>query len=80
MTRSYKQGVNPKDPSIYGRGTTPSDITSRNTSLQFHEGSHRQDILDYFTNNPLPQFKGTVGMTREKFDLATKNFASDIDN
>ncbi|MFT3933664.1 MAG: DUF4157 domain-containing protein [Chitinophagaceae bacterium] len=68
---NYGEGVVPSGPSDYGYGTRAADVKAKNTSIQFHEGSHGslfiQCIQKGVAKNPLPQFEGTVGMTKDEF-------------
>ncbi len=64
----YRPGVNPNDPSGYGRGTTPEDtrggtVDSRSTTLAFHEANHGLDFLEFLHTHPFPVFTGVSGMT-----------------
>ncbi|NES01826.1 MAG: DUF4157 domain-containing protein [Okeania sp. SIO2F4] len=49
-------------PSGYGKGTT-----GKNRSLGFHEGSHGLDYIEYFRDNPIPEFHGHTGMKVRTF-------------
>ena len=53
---SFRSGVNPDKTQIYGRGTTPDDITDGNTSIRFHEGEHGRGFLEYLDKNAPPTF------------------------
>lgn len=64
----------PDADSLYGRGTTPSDITDGNVSLGFHESCHRQDLLDYLKNNAPPVFTGVPKMTTAQANAAISSY------
>jgi hypothetical protein len=64
----------------YGRGTTPDDKASGNTSLGFHESCHREDFLNYLKAHPSPTtFRGKVGMTVSDFKKAQSEFIAAVD-
>ena len=67
---SYGPGASAEQPSGYGRGTTPQDEFSGNSSLGFHESCHQADYLAYLTSMPFPKFTGKVGMTKQQFEEA----------
>ena len=64
---TYGPGVSGASRSGYGRGTTTEDRTAGQTSLEFHEGSHGVDFMQFLQDNPLPQFTGTIGMSIDEF-------------
>lgn len=70
----YGPSAKPTDRSLYGRGTTATDIANKDTSLGFHESCHREDYLDYLQNHPLPRFTGKVGQTVAEFEKASRAF------
>jgi hypothetical protein len=74
----YKRGINPLNHSGYGRGTTTVDMAAGQISLQFHEGSHGQRALDFFTNNVPPTFGGKADMTLEDFKKAWLTYTSEL--
>ncbi|HEY6866138.1 MAG TPA: hypothetical protein VI792_02710 [Candidatus Eisenbacteria bacterium] len=74
----YGPKATPGMSSGYGRGTTAEDVKNGNTSLGFHESCHREDFLTYFSKNPLPTFKGKVGMKRADFDAAANRFIKEV--
>jgi hypothetical protein len=55
---TYGPGSDPDAPSGYGKGPT----------LRDHEGSHGTDFLEYLRANPLPEFKGGVGISAREFE------------
>jgi hypothetical protein len=63
----YGEDVDPSAPSAYGRGTTAADIAAGTTSLQFHEGQHGLDYVQYLRDHPFPTFRGRKGMTVKAF-------------
>lgn len=67
----------PEDDSLYGRGTTPEDIKNGNVSLGFHESCHRQDLLDYLTNNEPPAFTGVPEMTTAQANAAISKYTTE---
>jgi len=60
-------GVDKKGNSAYGRGTTAEDKKAGNTSLEFHESCHIEDLKKYLDSHPLPEFTGKEGMTVDEF-------------
>lgn len=76
----YGPNVTPNQPSGYGRGTTPEDVKSGNTSLGFHESCHRADYLQFLKSHPLPTFNGKVGMSREEYRRAERRFQQQIED
>ena len=79
----YGPHVTAASRSGYGRGTTPQDIagdrvTTRSTSLGFHEGSHGLAYVEFLEANPAPQFTGRVGMTEAQFQAARNQWANDL--
>ena len=74
----YGPGVTAKSQSGYGKGTTKGDKKAGKTTLGYHEGSHGTDYLQYLKDNPLPQFKGKVGMTVKEYKKATKAYNKQI--
>ena len=75
----YKPGVDPADPSGYGRGTTDVDKLFGDVSLGFHESRHREDLLGWFKTHPLPVYAGKVGMTVKEYKQAGVRFQSALD-
>jgi hypothetical protein len=70
----YGPGASPTDPSAYGRGTTPEDEEAGHVSLGFHESCHRADYLRFLRTQPLPAFRGKVGMSRADYEEAAAEF------
>jgi hypothetical protein len=66
----------PRDPgtSEYGRGTTAADIAAGTTSLQFHEGHHGLDYMEWIRTRPFPDWKGHKKMTPKQFEEAVTNY------
>jgi len=64
---TYLPGVDKKGNSAYGRGTTAEDKKAGNTSLEFHESCHIEDLKKYLDSHPLPEFTGKEGMTVDEF-------------
>lgn len=75
----YASNVKPTDPSAYGRGTTPEDQSSGNTTIGFHESCHRQDFQDFIKNNTPPKFEGKVGMTKQQYEEAKQKYPKAVD-
>jgi hypothetical protein len=80
---TYRRRGTAGNPSAYGRGTTAEDVaggavTPHSLTLGFHEGSHGLDAIEFVTNNPLPTFTGTVGMTRAEWNAAGRQFDADM--
>lgn len=73
---TYQRNARPSDSSTYGRGTTAADIAAGNTTLEFHEGSHGTDYLDYLSTNALPVFGGAAGMTTTEFRQHLNDYAT----
>lgn len=77
---TYGPGVSATSSSGYGRGTTAEDVQEGNTSLGFHEGRHGLEFVDFLTNDPFPQFTGSVGMSQADFQQAMTDFAAAVRN
>ena len=77
---AYSPKANPADRSAYGRGTTPEDEKSGNTSLGFHEYCHQNDYIKYLQTKRFPAFGGKVGMTEQQYIQAQKSFVQSMDN
>jgi hypothetical protein len=77
---AYNPKANPADKSEYGRGTTPEDEKSGNTSLGFHEYCHRNDYITYLQTKDFPTFTGKVGMTEHQYKQSLKSFVQAMDN
>ena len=75
---TYGPGARGSQRSAYGRGTTAGDVSSGNTSLRFHEGSHGTDFLAYLRTNPLPVFGGKKTQTKAQFVQATTTYDAAI--
>jgi len=76
---SYGSKSKPEHLSAYGKGTTPEDKRTGNSSLGFHEACHRNDFLEYLKIKPLPTFSGKVGMTLQQYTKAAESFISAVD-
>lgn len=76
---SYGPKAKPKHLSAYGKGTTPEDKRTGNTSLGYHEACHRNDYLKYLKIKPLPTFSGKVGMTLQQYKRAEESFIKAVD-
>lgn len=76
---SYGPKANPAHRSAYGRGTTPEDEESGNTSLGFHESCHRSDYLSYLKSQAFPTFGGKVGMTERQYKQAANSFVKSME-
>ena len=68
----YGPSATRSGPSGYGRGTTAEDtaggkVTSKSTTLSFHESMHGLDFMQFVEANNPPQFGGTKGMTETNF-------------
>lgn len=71
---TYAHGENAQSLSDYGRGTTPQDVRTGNTSLGFHEGRHAMDFLQHLRDKPPPQFQGQTGMSEAEFERAQQDY------
>jgi len=67
-------------PSEYGRGTTEQDISAGYTGVGFHEGNHGLDYLEFFRNNPPPQFSAQVDQPEANWATAVQQFSRDFDD
>ena len=76
---TYKRGINPKDPSGYGRGTTSPDRSAGNTSVAFHEQCHGEDIVQYLKDHSFPKFEGRIGLTVSQFRQAIHDWSAALD-
>lgn len=80
----YKRRSDNSSTSIYGRGTTPTDVSTGNTTLRFHEGSHGTDYIDYIRTNPLPAFNMYDGQDIEaefsRLNQAIQRYFRDMEN
>jgi hypothetical protein len=74
MQTIYGPKAGPETKSGYGKGTTPEDIKAGNTSLGYHEGSHGEYAIKYTKDQPLPVFKGKVGMSVEEYTEAQTEY------
>lgn len=68
-------GADPEADAAYGRGTTVDDISKGNVTLGFHESCHRQDLLDYLRNKPIPTLNAKVGDKKADVDKAIAAYA-----
>lgn len=75
---TYQAGADPDADSAYGRGTTPEDKKSGNTSLRFHEGSHGTDFLNYLRTHPLPKFTGKAGIPEADYLKARQDYLNAV--
>lgn len=50
----YGDDAKPKAPAAWGRGTTPDDVTKKDTTVGFHESCHLADYKDYLKTTPIP--------------------------
>jgi len=76
---SYGPKAKPEHLSAYGKGTTPEDKRTGNTSLGFHEACHRNDFLKYLKIKPLPTFSGKTGITPQQYKRAAESFIKAVD-
>lgn len=61
--------------SCYGRGTTNADRKAGDITVGFHESCHRDDYVNYLTNNSLPAIPDLkAGMTLNEFNQAQNKF------
>jgi hypothetical protein len=74
----YGPKASASQPSAYGRGTTTADEAAGDTSLGFHESCHRADLLEYLQKQPLPTYRGKVGMKEAEFNGANRSFAREF--
>jgi hypothetical protein len=68
----YGPSATSSGSSVYGRGTTAEDtaggkVTSKSTSLGFHEGMHGVDFMQYVEANDPPKFDGAKDMAEATF-------------
>lgn len=75
---TYGPGATRQGPSGYGRGTTPGDVATRDTSLGFHEAQHGLDFVEFLSQNPLPRFSGRARMTVTQIQTAQANYQAAI--
>jgi uncharacterized protein DUF4157 len=75
----YGPGVDPDQPSGYGRGTTERERAAGAQSLRVHEGSHGLDFVEFVRTNPFPAFTGRIGMTRRDFEAAIRTWDTAIE-
>ena len=71
---TYGSGVTATSASGYGKGTAAEDIKAGKTTLQFHEGRHGSDFLEFLRTNPFPTFTGTIGMSVKDFQAAMETY------
>ncbi len=74
----FGEGYDPTGASGYGRGTTPEDKFADSTTLRFHESRHAADWFEFLRNNPVPVFRGQVGMSMHDFQQAQNQLEQDI--
>jgi hypothetical protein len=74
----YGPGASRSEQSLYGRGTTPEDISAGRTTVGFHEGNHGLDYLEFLRNNPPPQFGGQVGQSADDYKRADQRFQQEV--
>ena len=75
----YKPDVDKTSNSDYGRGTTGADksggkVTTESDSLEFHEGMHGMDFLQYLQDNPPPDFPKEAPMTMKEYKATQPKF------
>jgi hypothetical protein len=46
--------------------------------LGFHESCHRADLIEFLQKQPLPSYRGKVGMKEVEFNAASKTFAREF--
>lgn len=68
-------GADPEADAAYGRGTTPEDIAQGKVTLGFHESCHRDDLLGYLRNTPIPTLNAKVGDKKADVDKAIAAYA-----
>lgn len=72
---SYGDQASPRDPSLYGRGTTTKDKANGDTTLGFHEWCHQQEFWDHLIKATFPQLAVEVGQSVAEFRKADADFA-----
>ncbi|MBA3715376.1 MAG: hypothetical protein H0W76_23465 [Pyrinomonadaceae bacterium] len=70
----YKRKANANGYSCYGRGTTQGDAVKGQVTLGFHEWCHRQFLVDYLEDHPLPLPVLKAGMTQDQFKEEMERF------
>lgn len=70
----YGREMSATSTSAYGRGTTAADQTAGNTSLEFHEGNHGLDFVQFIRTHRFPRFQGRRGMAAERFQEAMDQY------
>jgi hypothetical protein len=71
----YAADSNSSSLSCYGRGTTDTDVKSRDITLGFHESCHRADYEAYLKAHALPDPPAmSIGMKATDYDAATVAF------
>lgn len=75
---TFGPGVSAASSSGYGRGTTPDDKQSGQTSLGFHEGEHGRDFINYLKNKKYPVFAGKIGQTTAVFRAHVVTFQAAV--
>ena len=75
----YDTNGSPKDPAVWGRGTTKEDIKNGDTTAGFHESCHLADYVFWLKTKKLPVFKGKVGISEDAYVKACEQFEKDWD-
>lgn len=71
-------GQSSTDQSAYGRGTTSQDVSSGDTTLDFHESRHGALALDYINTHTIPSLIINPGMTRARVRQLVHNFSREL--
>jgi len=81
----YSSTADPAAESAYGRGHIQTDKAAGNSSLQFHEGNHGQDYIDYVNTHPYPTIEIDQPITmqeykdrKSEFDKQTDQYLKDM--
>jgi hypothetical protein len=71
----YGSSASASDLSCYGRGTTTSDVQSRDITLGFHENRHQVDYENYLSSHALPDPPNmSIGMARTAYEAEKTRF------
>src|SRR4051812_22326030 len=76
---TYGSKADPAANSAYGRGHIKSDKDAGNGSLQFHEGNHGKDYIEYAKTHPFPTVKIDKPITKQEFDKKMAEFNKQVE-
>lgn len=65
---TYGNSTSATDTSKYGRGTTEEDKENGDITVGFHESHHRQALLWYLQNKPLPEMELKAKISSDQYD------------